>query len=87
MYKILVADDEALELEALSYFIRNSGLEIETIIECASGEDAMKQILLNKPEIILLDINMPGMNGLEVLERIQKMEDLVKSQSEKALHH
>lgn len=74
MYKILVADDEALELEALSYFIRNSGLEIETIIECASGEDAMKQILLNKPEIILLDINMPGMNGLEVLERIQKMD-------------
>lgn len=74
MYKILIADDEALELEALSYFIRNSGLEIEKIIECASGEEAIKQTLLNKPEIILLDINMPGMNGLEVLERIQKMD-------------
>lgn len=74
MYKILVADDEELEREALRYFIENSGLEIERIIECGSGDEAMKQILLVKPEIILLDINMPGLNGLEVLEKLQRME-------------
>lgn len=74
MYQVLIADDEELEREALSYFIRKSGLEIDGIIECSSGEDALKQIMLQKPEIILLDINMPGLNGLEVLEQVRKLD-------------
>lgn len=72
MYKILVADDEALECEALAWFIEKSALETEPVIQCSTGEEAMKQILLNHPDIIILDINMPGMNGLEVLEQIRK---------------
>ena len=74
MYKILIADDEAIQREALHYIITNSGLEVGEIIECASGNEAMRQIFLQKPEIILLDIKMPGLNGLEVLEKIQQLE-------------
>lgn len=73
-YQVLIADDEELEREALGYFIRNSGLEIDVIIECSSGEEALKQIMLHRPEIILLDINMPGLNGLEVLEQVRKLD-------------
>lgn len=73
MYKVLVADDEELECEALNYFIENSSLEIEQVIQCNTGDESMKQILLNRPDIIILDINMPGLNGLEVLEQIKKL--------------
>lgn len=73
MYKVLVADDEELECEALNYFIEKSGLEIEQVIQCNNGDEAIKQILLNHPDIIILDINMPRLNGLEVLEQIKKI--------------
>ena len=73
MYKVLVADDEELECEALNYFIENSSLEIEQVIQCNTGDESMKQILLNRPDIFILDINMPGLNGLEVLEQIKKL--------------
>jgi len=70
MYTLLIADDEALEREALRFFVEDSGLEIGRILDCANGSDAVKKALLEKPDIILLDINMPGLNGLEALERI-----------------
>lgn len=70
MYTLLVADDEALEREALRFFVEESGLEITRIIDAANGSEAVKKALLEKPDIILLDINMPGLNGLEALERI-----------------
>lgn len=71
MYKLLIADDESLEREVLHYFVQQSNLEIDTIIECVNGTDTVKKVLLEKPDIIILDINMPGLNGLEAMERIQ----------------
>lgn len=71
MYKLLIADDEALEREALRYFVEHSNLEINEIIEASNGTDTVKKVMLEKPDIILLDINMPGLNGLESMERIQ----------------
>ncbi|TCT16246.1 two-component system response regulator YesN [Natranaerovirga pectinivora] len=78
MYKLLIADDEALEREALKYFVTQSELEISSIIESATGTETVKKVLLEKPDIILLDINMPGLNGLEALERIQVANDKTK---------
>lgn len=71
MHKLLIADDEPLEREALRLFVEESHLDIAPVLECASGGDAVRIALLEKPDIVLLDINMPGMNGLEVLERIR----------------
>lgn len=73
MYKLLIADDEALEREALTFFVKNFSLEIEEIIECVTGTEVVKKVMLEKPDIILLDINMPGLSGLEALEQIQKI--------------
>ena len=46
MYKLMIADDEALERQALRHFIQNSKLEIVEILECANGIDAVKTALL-----------------------------------------
>lgn len=71
MYKILIADDEELEREALRFFINESSLDIDQVIECASGTEVIKRVMLDRPDIIVLDINMPGMNGLQALEKIK----------------
>ena len=60
MYKILIADDEELEREALRFFINESSLDIDQVIECASGTEVIKRVMLDRPDIIVLDINMPG---------------------------
>ena len=61
MYKILIADDEELEREALRFFINESSLDIDQVIECASGTEVIKRVMLDRPDIIVLDINMPGL--------------------------
>ncbi|MEW4411788.1 response regulator [Clostridium sp. AN503] len=71
MYKLMIADDEALERQALRHFIQNSKLEIVEILECANGIDAVKTALLKQPEICILDIKMPGLSGLEAMEQIK----------------
>jgi AraC-like DNA-binding protein/CheY-like chemotaxis protein len=71
MHSLLIADDEQLEREVLRLFVEDSHLEISRVLESASGTEAVKTCLLEKPDIVLMDINMPGMSGLEVLERIR----------------
>ena len=71
MYKILIADDEELEREALRFFINESSLDIDQVIECASGTEVIKRVMLDRPDIMVLDINMPGLNGLQALEKIK----------------
>lgn len=71
MYSILIADDEALEREVLSLFIKKSNFPIDKIILAEDGNDALVKIICDKPNIIILDINMPELSGLEVLEKIR----------------
>ncbi|TCL00069.1 AraC family two component transcriptional regulator [Natranaerovirga hydrolytica] len=78
MYKLLIADDEKLEREALRLFIDQSSLEIDHIIECINGTETVKKTMLEKPDIILLDINMPGLNGLDALEKINMTQNNTK---------
>jgi YesN/AraC family two-component response regulator len=72
MYSILIADDEALEREVLSLFIKKSNLPIGNIIIAEDGNDAFVKLVCDKPEIAILDINMPELSGLDVLEKIRK---------------
>jgi len=69
MQKILVVDDEATILETVSAILEDEGFNVDT---APDGETALKNMDAGPlPDLVLLDIWMPGMDGLEVLEKIK----------------
>ena len=69
--QILVADDHAIVREGLRLFI-SSDPEMELIGEAADGEEAVSKALLLKPNVILMDLVMPRMDGLEAINKIKE---------------
>lgn len=67
--KILVVDDEEGVVELLYRFLSGLGCEVCT---AHSGEEALEAIRSDSPDLTLLDMRMPGMGGLEVLEKISE---------------
>jgi DNA-binding response OmpR family regulator len=70
---ILVVDDDALLRRSLSLQLEQAGYRAST---AASAEDALARIPRDKPDLILLDVGLPGMDGLEALRRIQQEDDI-----------
>lgn len=67
--RVLLAEDHALVRAGLCALIRNMpGTEI--VAEAGNGQEALHLIRTHQPDVVLLDITMPGLNGLEVLVRI-----------------
>ncbi|PYX89623.1 MAG: DNA-binding response regulator, partial [Acidobacteria bacterium] len=67
-YSVLVVDDEALTLRTVSRGLREEGFEV---FVASSGEEALKIFHEEKPDLTLLDIVLPGMDGVEVLRQIK----------------
>jgi two-component system alkaline phosphatase synthesis response regulator PhoP len=61
-HNILIVDDEAHILQVLSLKLRNCGYSITTAVD---GEDALHQAKMNPPDLVITDVQMPYMNGLE----------------------
>lgn len=66
--KILVAEDDADLREAIATALAKAGF---TVIEAADGQIALNQAKNNTPDLIILDIKMPQMTGLEVLQQLR----------------
>jgi DNA-binding NtrC family response regulator len=71
-HKILVVDDEQLIRWSLEQNLKKQGYEV---ITAGSGEDALRLLREETPDLMLLDIQLPGINGLEVLEKVKEMEE------------
>jgi two-component system, cell cycle response regulator DivK len=69
MNRILVAEDNAVNLELLREMLE--GLRCE-VVEATNGEQALAKVEETEPDLILLDINMPKMNGYDVLTRLRQ---------------
>ena len=67
-YSVLVVDDEELTLRTISRGLRDEGFDVFT---ACSGEDALRVFAEEKPDLTLLDIVMPGKDGVEVLREIK----------------
>ena len=72
-YKILLVDDEADILEFLKYNLEKEGYQVFT---AKNGEDAIKMANQEIPHLIILDIMMPGINGIEACRIIREQERL-----------
>ncbi len=69
MSKILIADDEPDVLEVMAKKIAEVGYDVVT---ASDGQIAWEKIVTEKPDVVLLDLTMPGLHGFEVLEKLRK---------------
>ena len=68
--KVMIADDHVMIREGIKQLLEFDG-NIEVIAEASDGLECIEKLKTIKPDVLLLDINMPNMNGIEVLEKIK----------------
>ena len=68
--KIMITDDHSMIREGLKNLLELDG-DIQVIEEAVDGVDCLEKLKQVKPDVLLLDINMPNMNGLEVLKNLK----------------
>lgn len=73
MLHVLLVDDEAPLRESLSYTLRKAGYEVTT---AADGQSAIKQFHKQVPDVILLDLMLPEVDGMEICWRIRAFSDV-----------
>jgi CheY-like chemotaxis protein len=71
--KILVVDDQPINVQLLKRKLEREGL---VLITAYSGLEAIDLVAREKPDLILLDVMMPDMDGIEVCQRLQAQEEL-----------
>ena len=75
--KVMLVDDHALIREGIKQLLEFDG-SIEVIEQASDGIECLEKLKTVRPDILLLDINMPKMNGIEVLEALKAKKDPVK---------
>ena len=69
MIRVLLADDHSIVRAGLRSLIEETG-EMEVVVEAADGQEAIREALKEKPDVAVIDISMPGMDGLEVINQL-----------------
>lgn len=72
MYRIVVADDEQFIVQLIRQLIDYEGLNVEVIGEAADGNAAFELVRSQKPDILITDIRMPCLDGLQLIEQIRE---------------
>ncbi|HYH81379.1 MAG TPA: LytTR family DNA-binding domain-containing protein [Longimicrobium sp.] len=69
--RVLVADDEPLARRRVLRLLREHDDEVDVVAVCETGSQAVDAIRETRPDLVFLDVQMPGMDGFEVLERLE----------------
>ena len=78
MKKVIIVDDEAPARSLIKEFLQDYD-DLVLLEECNNGVDAVKTINNFKPDLVFLDIQMPGLTGFEVLKRLNEMPQIIFS--------
>ena len=74
-FRILVIEDNEQNMYLMHFLLESMG---HTVIEAMEGEEGIRQAKESNPDIILLDIQLPGMDGYEIAQRIRGSSDIAK---------
>lgn len=72
--RMLIVDDSSVMRKIVERSLRQAGLGIEQVFEAGNGAEALAAVQANKLDLILCDINMPVMDGLEFVKQLPKIE-------------
>lgn len=72
MYNLVIADDEQLVFQYIQAVIEKNHLPLHICGTASNGKEALRLVQIYQPEFVMLDINMPEINGLDVAERIRE---------------
>ena len=77
MIRVLVVDDHELVRSGITRMLADDP-DIDVVGQSSSGEDAIEFVRKNRPDIVLMDIRMPGIGGLEATRRILRIDDTIR---------
>ncbi len=75
-FRTVIVDDERLAREELKRLLKDF-LEIEIIGEAKNGEEGLQMIEALQPDLVFLDVNMPGLNGFEMIQKLEVIPNVV----------
>jgi len=73
--RTLIVDDSSVMRKIVERSLRQAGLELEKVVEAANGAEALAELSKNPVDLILCDINMPVMDGLEFVRQLHTVEN------------
>jgi two-component system, chemotaxis family, chemotaxis protein CheY len=73
--RVLIVDDSSVMRKIVDRSLRQAGLEITEVIEASNGAEALARVQETRVDLILSDINMPTMDGLELVRQLQALDN------------
>ena len=77
MLKLILADDEEMIRESIRALIDWNSIGVEVVASCKNGPETLQAILTLHPDIVMTDIKMPGMSGLDLIAEVYNRKDLM----------
>lgn len=71
MYQVMIVDDEEPVLDSFAYILNNNTTDFELCAKARSGTEAVRLIYEHSPDLVFMDIQMPGINGIDVIKQVR----------------
>jgi two-component system invasion response regulator UvrY len=78
MIRVMLVDDHTIVRMGFKMLLESADADIEVVAEAASGDEALAVLERTRPDLLVLDLSMPGMSGLELLRRLRARDDSLR---------